>query len=92
MILYYDKQGKPIEFIDYARLFEDTEYRRIGLHESNGVEVSTVWLGLDHRLSGDKPLIFETMVFGGKNDGYQQRYSTLKEAQTGHKKAVKRYL
>ena len=28
----------------------------------------------------------------GKNNGHQERYSTLKEAQAGHQKAVKEYL
>ena len=87
----FDKNGKPIKLMEWARLFEDGNYKRIALTElPNNVRVSTVWLGLDHSFDGDKLLIFETMVFGGKHDGDQDRYTTLEEAQKGHKDMVKR--
>lgn len=53
------------------------------------VEVSTVFLGFDHRISNGSPLIFETMIFGlddGELKDYQYRYSTWEEAQAGHDK------
>lgn len=50
--------------------------------------ISTVFLGLDHNFSGGPPLLFETMIFGGKHDGYQDRYSTWDEAVAGHNRAV----
>ena len=53
------------------------------------VRVSTVFLGLDHNLDGGKPILFETMIFGGRHDGYQERYSTWEEAEKGHKKALR---
>jgi len=61
--------------------------------EINGATVSTVFLGLDHGhfkgYTGDaSPLIFETMIFRGPREGYQERHSTVKEAQEGHQKAV----
>ena len=51
-----------------------------------GVFVSTVFLGLDHNYSHREhaPVLFETMVFGGPDDSYQERYCTLKEAREGH--------
>jgi hypothetical protein len=53
------------------------------------VQVSTVFLGLDHNFGfGRKPLLFETMIFGGKHDQYQERYSTYKEAEKGHAVAL----
>lgn len=49
------------------------------------VEVSTVFLGLDHRHFGDgPPILFESMIFGGEHDGWATRYCTKAEAQTGH--------
>lgn len=54
------------------------------------VFVSTVFLGVDHRshFSDPGPLIlFETMIFGGAADQYQERYETYKQAEEGHKKA-----
>lgn len=53
----------------------------------NGVTVSTVFLGLDHGWNKE-PLLFETMVFGGKMDGVQNRYTTWEQAEEGHKKMV----
>lgn len=35
-----------------------------------------------------KPLIFETMVFGGVMDGFQRRYRALRQAKFGHKRTV----
>jgi len=52
------------------------------------IHVSTVFLGLDHSFGEGPPLLFETMIFGGPEDGYQDRYSTWDEAIEGHKKAV----
>jgi hypothetical protein len=48
--------------------------------------VSTVFLGLDHNFGREgAPLLFETMVFGGAQDGQQERYSTWEEAEAGHR-------
>ena len=49
------------------------------------VEVSTVFLGIDHSFSGSKePLLFETMVFGGDLDQEMNRCSTWKQAEKMH--------
>lgn len=54
----------------------------------NGVHVSTVFLGLDHAMFGGPPVLFETMIFGGEHDEYQERYQTYESAQEGHWRAV----
>lgn len=52
--------------------------------------VSTVFLGLNHNFyCTGPPLLFETMIFGGEHDQYQERYTTKKEAIEGHKRALK---
>jgi hypothetical protein len=50
------------------------------------VEVSTVFLGLDHSFSrgARPPVLFETMVFGGPLDEEQERYTSWEEAEAGH--------
>jgi hypothetical protein len=55
----------------------------------DGTRISTVFLGMDHNfiLSGP-PVLFETMIFGGEHDGYQERYRTWDEAEAGHRVAV----
>lgn len=58
----------------------------------NKIRISTVFLGLDHAFGSGLPLLFESMIFGGKNDEVMQRYSTWDEAQEGHDNAVNYYL
>ena len=52
-------------------------------------EISTVFLKLDHNMSmaPGKPVLWETMIFGGKNL-VQERYTSLSEAKLGHKRLV----
>lgn len=53
------------------------------------VEVSTVFIGMNHRFFGDgPPILFETMVFGGTLDHFQNRCSTWEEAEAMHEEAV----
>lgn len=58
--------------------------RRVAKDEFDGVMVSTVFLVLNHAFGDGPPLWFETMVFGGPEDGYCDRYSTWNEAEHGH--------
>ena len=40
-------------------------------------------------LDGDgKPILWETMIFGGEHNEYQGRYTTYEDAIEGHKKAI----
>jgi len=71
----------------------ETAKRHVAKDYSGGVEVSTVFLGLDHQfIEGQPPLLFETMVFGGEHDQDMDRYSTWEEAEKGHKEFVKKFL
>lgn len=55
------------------------------------IEVSTVFLGIDHGFGRTgQPILFETMVFGGLLDEEQVRYATLAEARAGHWTMVER--
>lgn len=51
------------------------------------IHVSTVFLGIDHGYNGEV-LLFETMIFGGEHDHYQERYATWEEAEAGHQRAI----
>jgi hypothetical protein len=53
-----------------------------------GARVSTVFLGLDHSWDAGPPILWETMIFGGKEDGYQERFSSREDAVAGHAKAL----
>ena len=69
----------------------ETADRHVAQTTLGKVRVSTIFLGLDHSFiygKKHKPILFETMIFGGKHDGYQERYAIWEEAEEGHKKAV----
>lgn len=53
---------------------------------SEHISVSTVFIGIDHSFSPESavPILFETMIFGGDEDGLVERYSTWTEAEEGH--------
>lgn len=71
--------------------FEKYENRRVRLDVVGEIEVSTIFIGLDHRFLEvtAKPVLWETMIFGGEHDQYQERYSSYEDALHGHEKAVK---
>lgn len=80
--------------LEWASGFE-IEVRRVARTELvlGEVAISTVFLGLDHSFSlnpNTPPLLFETMIFGGPLDGYQERHSTWDEAYQGHLEAVRK--
>lgn len=60
-------------------------------NQDDSVEVSTVFLGIDHGFityGKSRPILWETMIFGGKHDQYQERYTSRSDALEGHQKAV----
>lgn len=87
---YYDKNGKPLNMIQWGELFQNPDYKIVKRDQIGDVKVYTVWLGMDHGFLNELPIIFETMVFGGEFDQYQERYATEQEALAGHKKIVGR--
>lgn len=87
-----DKDGNPIicnDLILWGKwMAKNDDARRIALDYIDEVKISTVFLGLDHQFTHGSPLLYETMIFGGEHDGYQDRYSTRNEALFGHNKAL----
>ncbi len=88
-----DPQGEPISepnLMKWAIWMQNTP-RHIARNEddSTGVYVSTVFLGFDYNYNGKAPILWETMIFGGEHDQYQDRYCSRQEALEGHKIACK---
>ena len=79
-------EAKPANTMEWAQWFEtaDRNVRSTILGEAR---VSTVFLGLDHSFGDGPPLLFETMIFGGSHDEYQDRCSTWDEAEAMHIRA-----
>ncbi|MFN7927107.1 MAG: hypothetical protein U0Y68_04035 [Blastocatellia bacterium] len=77
--------------LEWGHWMEDHTQERIVARDQvrPGIEVSTVFLGLDHALGRiGRPILFETMIFGGRFDGNQNRYHTWDEAIEGHRLTV----
>lgn len=82
-ILDENKEPQPCQdILAWARWF-NTADRRVAFTQIGDVEVSTVFLGLDHSFS-DVPLLYETLVQGGEHDDEITRYSTRQQAEDGH--------
>jgi len=89
-----DKVPVPCDNVEeWGRFMENTNNRIVRKTtietEIENVEVSTVFLGIDHSFSSNgPPILFETMVFGGPTDQEQWRYVTWEEATTDHSRVV----
>lgn len=91
--MYYilDAAGQPQQCASvevWARWFENAAGRQIGHDDVGEASVSTVFLGLDHAFGGGPPLLFETMIFGGKYGDWQWRWTTRACAEAGHARIV----
>lgn len=80
----------PVDLMTWARWFEKHHNdRHVALDKVGDVRVSTVFLGLDHSFGDGPPLLFETMIFGGVHDDFQNRCSTWEEAEAMHASALR---
>lgn len=87
-----NKNAIPCSTEEWGRQLEEmnkNNTKHVAYETINDIDISTVWLGLDHqRMPRGKPLIFETMAFNKDGrDIYCERYSTWQEAEIGHKKS-----
>lgn len=88
---YFDRLGRAIDYVTYSVLFQNPEYQHVKKDVVDGFLISTVWLGLNHNNFNKTPIIFETMIFKGDDnpfEEYQERYATEDEALIGHEKAI----
>jgi hypothetical protein len=93
-ILDADNNVIEVDLITWAQWLEHPSNRIVGFTQiTSQVDVSTVFIGLDHRFSGwppGPPILFETLIFGGPLDGEGSRYCSHDDALTGHAMYVKR--
>ncbi len=84
---YYILQNQKVVSVPTAKEFGEwveTADRVVSKSQVGDVEVSTVFLGIDHQFYDGPPLLFETMVFGGDLDQMCLRCSTWDEAVSQH--------
>lgn len=94
LVLNYilDEHGEPRPEPDlnkWGEWFGNIEARIVEQTMIGDVKVSTVFLAFDHNFLSlsSEPILWETMIFGGKHDGDQWRYPSRKLAVQGHRQA-----
>ena len=85
------EKAVEVDLSEWTKWFAKAK-RVVAKDKIKQITISTVFLGLNHNYGEGKPLIFETMVFGGSLDQEQERYSTWDEAIRGHDIMKKRVL
>lgn len=94
MTLFYNRQGESIseELFMHLRFRDETYWRVAFTRLSDDLEVSTVWLGIDHGFGHYGPLIFETLVFGDDSGEAMWRYRTEDEALEHHQQLITEHM
>lgn len=78
------------DLMEWAEWFE-TAKRHVEKTDVGDARVSPVFLGMNHNFGeGGKPLLFETMVFGGEYDEEMEQYATWEQAEEGHNRWVEK--
>ena len=94
-----DEQGNPVserDLLVWAAWIEDEKHRRLLITNLGPLGcVSTIFLGIDHDFLSilneeqwRRPILWETMVFGGPYDQEQRRYRSQEDALNGHAELV----
>lgn len=81
--------GRAVKSVEdavvWGRWFETHVRERIVAKTTiSSVDVSTVFLGLNHAFGPGAPEWFETMIFGGPRDGECRRCETWSQAEAQH--------
>ncbi len=89
MIGYYvldeKNQPKPATVEEFGKFMADPFRKVVSRTDLPGdVQISTVFLGLDHGWGRGEPVLFETMIFGGQHDQHMWRYTSREAAVLGH--------
>jgi len=96
MAEFYDLEGQEVSYEKWSEIFKSRDrFLARDVVPGSGLEVSTVWIGLEWLLEVDEgkaPLIFETMVFEFDDETYHDlgcwRWATREAALNGHRKIV----
>lgn len=93
-----DEEGNPkpepdllkwAMWYEYSHQSKGKDNRILQQDHIGGIFISTIFLGLDHSFGVGPPILWETMIFRGKDVQWMRRYRTRAQAVRGHKKAVK---
>lgn len=82
-----DDRPKESTFPEWAR--QPKSDREIAETTIDGVQIKTVFTGVAEYFNGGEPLLFKTMVIGGKNDGYERHHISKDQAIRRHEEIAK---
>ncbi len=100
MFYLLDENKKPVKVSlqESFKVYEDLDMKITKQTRVNDdIRVSTVFLCMDHAplfddngnpIEDGTPVLWETMIFGGEHDGYQERYTSHEDALAGHQRAL----
>ena len=91
-ISHRDKEGQPLELLEWARLYEDFEYRLVAETQLDDVLVRTLWEGIDAGVVGAGDM-FHTGYQTGEAGKWQDAWAghhpcTVIEAEAAHELVV----
>ena len=96
---YILNQDKIIQEVDLMTWlgWRKTDNKRLFKDSINNYIVSTVFLGIDHRIGFENdnksdPVLFETMVFDNGEEVFCERYTSYQDAKSGHERVFKDYM
>jgi hypothetical protein len=91
--LYYDMDGRQMSYKQWLFSSSQEFSRSLRSDEIGEYRVSTIHVGVTmHLVSGQMPVIFETLIFGPKGsalDMWQDRYTSKFSALIGHEYACR---
>jgi hypothetical protein len=97
-LLDENKKHYEVSLEQSLKLYEDFDMKITKQTRVNDdIRVSTVFLGFNHaplfdnngkRIINGTPVLWETMIFGGEHDQYQERYTSHEDALAGHQRAL----
>lgn len=94
-----DADGNPVRATDllaWGKFMENIPAKQVALHRlPNGVQVSTIFTGLDMAPLSKmdephEPILWQTLVTGGKLHGETQQYRSRSAAEAGHAEMLER--
>jgi len=87
-LLQPDHTVKRVSLIEY--LDNWAVDRLLFVTQVGDASVSTIFLGIDpgEKFRRGAPLLFETMIFGGRHDHFQMRWPSYDAARIGHHQIV----
>lgn len=92
--MWYGLDLQPINVEQAERLLRDIDARQLAqtiiTTDRGQLRVSTVFLVHNHNMGEEdsRPILWETMTFGGPNDQFCERYRSRDDAFQGHAEAV----